>query len=126
MPWDSTPHNGFSTVPPWLPSLQREDEITVSNQTANPDSPLMKWRLLLRAYRETNPTGTAQFLDTQESVLAFRRGDILLVANPAAGPCAVAAAEAGWQVIFSVGAFALRFDDIRLEAESLVVLRSGR
>ncbi len=85
MPWDGSEHAGFSTAAPWLPVPDAHRERSVAVQQAQPDSVLNAVRAFLR-WRKTQPallTGSIEFLDAPEPLLAFVReqdGQRLLVA----------------------------------------------
>ena len=84
MPWDDTPHAGFSHGTPWLPLPEAHRGRSVAHQEQAPDSVLLAARRLLR-WRKTQSAlmwGDIRMLDTPEPVLAFERrmdGEALLV-----------------------------------------------
>jgi alpha-glucosidase len=85
MPWDGSDHAGFSTVAAWLPVPDTHRERSVAAQEAKSDSVLNEVRAFL-CWRKAQPalvTGSIEFLETPEPILAFVReqdGTRLLVA----------------------------------------------
>lgn len=85
MPWDASPHAGFSTVEPWLPLNPDWPTRNVAAQDRDPASMLSHVRrlLALRRAHEALSVGTMTLLDGDGDVLAYERragGERLLVA----------------------------------------------
>jgi alpha-glucosidase len=81
MVWDaSKPNAGFSEAKPWLPVKPEQAARSVEGQLNDPHSVLnfYKHMLRLRQASEALKHGTTHFLDTQEPLLAFIRGNNLL------------------------------------------------
>jgi oligo-1,6-glucosidase/alpha-glucosidase len=82
MPWDATPHAGFSDVAPWLPLNPDWPTRNVAAQERDPSSMLTLYRALL-SLRRAHPAlavGDIRLLDAADGVLAFERrhGDEVL------------------------------------------------
>ncbi|WP_288459518.1 alpha-amylase family glycosyl hydrolase [uncultured Sphingomonas sp.] len=82
MPWDATPHAGFSTAEPWLPLNPDWRTRNVAAQDGDAGSILTLYRRLL-ALRRAHPAlsvGDFRLLDASDGVLAFERrhGDAVL------------------------------------------------
>jgi glycosidase len=123
MPWDETPHHGFSSVTPWLPSDPRENTCTADHQAADATSHLSAFRRLMQARRYTSTSGPPTFHAGPESVIAFTRGGVLVVANLGSHPCELSIDSIDAQrVLFSVGAFDVHTMGLWVDAESSVVL----
>lgn len=79
MPW-TTSTNGFSKAESWLPIPDDHLKLSVENQEKDTDSSLnflrrfLKWRKQHRVFFN----GNIKFLDADEPVLAFTRGDKIL------------------------------------------------
>ncbi|MET0593656.1 MAG: alpha-amylase family glycosyl hydrolase, partial [Polyangiaceae bacterium] len=87
MPWDATPHAGFTTGTPWLPLNQDWPERNVQEMGSSSRSLLALYRQLLalrRAHRALS-LGAIALLDATGNVLAYERrsGDerLLVVLN---------------------------------------------
>ncbi|ESP92124.1 MULTISPECIES: alpha-glucosidase family protein [Pseudoalteromonas] len=84
MPWShAQTHAGFTDGKPWLPVAQPHSLASVDIQEQDPNSTLSQYRAFL-AWRKTRPellTGTIEFIETSEPVLAFYRtlGDTKLL-----------------------------------------------
>ena len=81
IPWRPGPGRGFTTGEPWLPFPKHPDALT---QERDGDSPLALTRALAKLRRETPALqgGEQRLLDAAPGVLAFTRGeDILVVVN---------------------------------------------
>ena len=81
MVWtDGEPYAGFSQAEPWLPIDAAHPSLAVSRQQADDQSPLHHTRALLRLRFEEAVlrTGSIQFYETAEPLLAFSRGEDLL------------------------------------------------
>ncbi|CAN5358380.1 alpha-amylase family glycosyl hydrolase [soil metagenome] len=75
MPWDDSPHAGFSTAEPWLPLNADWPMRNVAAQATAPDSMLNLYKALL-ALRRAEPAlalGTLTLLDADADVLAYER-----------------------------------------------------
>jgi alpha-glucosidase len=85
MPWDhAKPNGGFSAHGPWLPVPKDHLDNAVDVQEKDKNSPLNFFRSFV-AWRKQHPSlisGDIKFFDTQEPILAFARGDIIVVFNP--------------------------------------------
>jgi alpha-glucosidase len=84
MPWAPGPGLGFTTAPSaWLPFGDRMDADTVEVQRADPTSTLHRYRRLIALRRETPDLhrGRVRWLEEDGPVVAYRRGDIVVVAN---------------------------------------------
>ncbi|KTT73753.1 alpha-amylase family glycosyl hydrolase [Sphingomonas endophytica] len=77
MPWDASPHAGFSTVEPWLPLNPDWPTRNVAAQENDPGSMLALYRRLL-ALRRAHPAlavGDFRLLEAADGVLAYERRD---------------------------------------------------
>lgn len=107
MPWEPVPGFGFTTggTQPWLPFGPRTDADTVAGQRADPDSTLRRYRALVAVRREvgdlTADTPTRWLDAPGEAVIAYRRGDALVVANTGDDPVAWPLPAGRWRVRFS-------------------------
>ncbi len=75
MPWDISPHAGFSAVAPWLPLNPDWTTRNVAVQDADPTSMLTLYRALL-ALRRSEPAlavGAMTLMDAPDGVLAYTR-----------------------------------------------------
>jgi alpha-glucosidase len=75
MPWDASPHSGFTSGEPWLPVPPEHQALSVARQGEDRHSVLNGFRAFMR-WRKTHPAllwGDIQFVDTPEPVLAFTR-----------------------------------------------------
>ena len=75
MPWDGSPHAGFSSVEPWLPLNPDWRQRNVATQDADPGSMLALTRALLRL-RRAEPAlavGDYRALDCEGTMLAYER-----------------------------------------------------
>ena len=85
MPWDTSPHAGFSTAEPWLPLNPDWPARNVAAQAGDPTSMLALYRRLL-ALRRAHPAlsvGDFRLLEAADGVLAYERrdgGEVLRVA----------------------------------------------
>jgi oligo-1,6-glucosidase/alpha-glucosidase len=75
MPWDASPHAGFSTAEPWLPLNPDWPTRNVALQSADPASMLSLTRaaLALRRRSEALSLGTFRLLHADDAVLAYER-----------------------------------------------------
>jgi alpha-glucosidase len=94
MPWDEGPNAGFSSGEPWLPIPDEHRARSVAAQERDPESPLNQSRRFL-AWRRRHPalvTGAIRFLEADEPLLAFVRGEgaaaVLAVFNLSDAPVA--------------------------------------
>ena len=78
MQWDSSRGAGFTTGDPWLP-LVDPDVRNVADQRRDPDSLLSLYRELIALRRDL--PGEFEAADGAPGVVAFRRGDRLVVIN---------------------------------------------
>lgn len=85
MPWAPGPNLGFSTATPWLPlGANRTDADTVAVQASQPRSSLATMRHLLSVRPGLTTmlaSGTVDWLDLGERLIALRRGDVQVVCN---------------------------------------------
>ena len=92
MQWTGGPNAGFSAAEPWLPLTQDHTSRNVERQAGESGSMLELHRQLL-ALRQAHgdlQQGAYRKLDAGKTVLAFTRGeDILVALNLAAEPCAL-------------------------------------
>jgi alpha-glucosidase len=102
MPWDRSPHAGFTTGEPWLPLVDRAGEQSVEAQSGDPGSMLALTRALL-AIRQAEPAlseGEWAAGRAQDNVLVYERrhgGRRLLVAlNMDPRPKSVGASGEPW------------------------------
>ncbi|TXH77807.1 MAG: alpha-glucosidase, partial [Thiothrix sp.] len=78
MAWDANqPNAGFSLAKPWLPIKPSQAAHSAAQQMDNPDSVLNFYKRILHLRKSSAALkhGATQFLDTQEPILAFKRGD---------------------------------------------------
>ena len=82
MPWDASPHAGFSTAEPWLPLNSDWRTRNVAAASVHTGSLLTMVRRLLALRREhgTLATGPIALVEATGDILAYTRGDDLLVA----------------------------------------------
>ena len=75
MPWDGSPHAGFSSAEPWLPLNPDWAARNVAAQEDDPGSMLTLYRrlLALRRSRPAPAVGTFRLLDAPDGVLAYAR-----------------------------------------------------
>lgn len=83
MPWSTGPGMGFSTVEPWLPMGGRVNADTVELQRNDESSSLHVHRTLLGLRRDLSEiAGTPlEWLEADDQLVAYRRGEIIFVAN---------------------------------------------
>lgn len=108
IPWTATPDGSFgfspptTTIAPWLPQPSDWGRYGADAQSRDPDSMLGFYRRLLAARRTAfdpqAPAGTTLDIEMLESdgygdVVAFRRGDVLVVMNLGSDPAKVSAAS---------------------------------
>ena len=75
MPWDGSPHAGFSTCEPWLPLNDDWPSRNVAAQEADERSMLALYRSLLALRRENEALsiGDLALVDADDDVLAYER-----------------------------------------------------
>ena len=81
MTWDATqPNAGFSSAQPWLPVKPEQAAHSAAQQMDNPHSVLNFYKQMLRLRKSSTALqqGATQFINTQEPILAFKRGDQIL------------------------------------------------
>lgn len=84
MPWDPGHQQGFTSADEtWLKAAPRPDSDTAEIQRNDPHSPLHRYRRLLSTRRQLieKMDGPPEWLDLGPAVVAYRRGEILVVAN---------------------------------------------
>ena len=95
MPWDDSPHNGFSGVEPWLRSADRSHHHTAAAQDGATRSWLEAYRELLavhRRFRHDLEAGEAAVAWTDSGsgpIISYRRGRLAVTANVGDTPCDV-------------------------------------
>lgn len=101
LPWTADPrtHCGFSTVDPtaspWLPQPEWWSHYAADDQAGDPQSMLWWYRTVFSARRQLE--GPLEWVDglPDDQVLAFRRGECLVVTNCGDQPVALPAAVVG-------------------------------
>lgn len=75
MPWEATPHGGFSQHAPWLPVNPDHLELSVASQHGNADSVLSFYRRFIewRKQHRALVLGAMTLLPAHEQVVAFNR-----------------------------------------------------
>ncbi|MEO8527696.1 MAG: glycoside hydrolase family 13 protein [Pseudolysinimonas sp.] len=89
IPWEAdSPAAGFNTTgASWLPQPETWGRYARDAQRGVPGSTLEFYRLALAARRASSlATGTLKWLPSQPDVLAFRNGDLTIIANAGATP----------------------------------------
>ena len=129
MPWaPDEPNLGFSTGTPWLPMPGNHTAAdTVAAQRADPASTLHAVRRLLRARRDRLPNHSPVELladGIPPDVLAYRRGDQLVLLNVGGSPASVAWPGEG-TAAFTNGEVELGSDRIVLGPDAVVVVDEG-
>lgn len=82
--WDNRPGRGFTTGEPWMPFGTNHGSATsAATQAANPDSTLVHTISLLRTRRNLSGMLTTDDVTWlgRDSLVAFRRGDIVIACN---------------------------------------------
>jgi alpha-glucosidase len=102
MQWDPSPHGGFTTGEPWLPPVDPAER-NVEAQSAEPGSLLSLYRDLIDLRRGFD--GDIRLVDAAPGVLAYERGEHLVVINTTARELA---APAAGDPILETGRCALR------------------
>jgi alpha-glucosidase len=80
MSWDNSKFSGFSSSTPWLPVKETQRQLNVADQQNKPSSVLNFYREML-AFRKQNSVlrnGNTLFINDDNSLLAFVRGDTML------------------------------------------------
>lgn len=130
MPWDDGPNNGFGPVTPWLNATTRPPADTVAEQRKRPGSPLSIHRRLLEVRRDHPDIWQEpiQWLESEPTTAALRRGEVVVVANLGPESAEVELGGPGWKVTFTSwqGSVA-RVDGDRLlvPMETTVILTRG-
>ncbi len=104
MPWEPGRHSGFTgAATAWLQSARRSDAETAAVQRADPDSHLHRFRRLLEVRRSLKGRrhGPVEWLDVQPGVIAFRRDEVITVANLTDDPVDVTLPEGDWEVVYT-------------------------
>ena len=127
MPWNGSPHNGFSTVAPWIASEDRPAQYTVEAQRNDPTAAVHRYRELIRVRKASPDLYDAPYerLDApNEEIAIIRRGDTVVIANLSAADATVDTVGDAWAVEYvsrradvGVGAGA-----ITVPAETSVIL----
>ena len=121
MPWDTSPHNGFSTSDPWIDSEPRPLEQTVAGQRADPDALVHRYRSLL-ALRQQHPDmwrAPLEWIETSDPLVAtLRRGSIAVISNLSSHRANVSLGSPGWQFVFA-SRLGTRLDSPKNEAVSV-------
>ena len=86
IPWEPGEGMGFTEpgVTPWLPFGGRTDSDTASAQRNDPDSMVFRYRRLLEVRKSLAHIAGSPLVwidDAGDNVVAFRRGDVVFVAN---------------------------------------------
>ncbi len=81
MQWDSSKFSGFSDFEPWLPVNENKVDVNVEKEMNDPNSVLNFYKKLLQMRKnyESLRTGSMEFLDIDNDLLAYKRdGDITI------------------------------------------------
>jgi alpha-glucosidase len=78
MPWDDSPHAGFTTGEPWLP-VEIPTGQAAAQQAVDPDSMLAWYRELIALRGDLE--GDVEMLDAAPGIVAFRRGRHVVALN---------------------------------------------
>jgi glycosidase len=78
MPWDGSPHAGFSTGEPWL-EIQVPADGTAAEQQTDPGSMFAWYRELIALRRRLR--GNVELVDTHPGVVSFRREKHVITLN---------------------------------------------
>jgi len=75
MQWDSSKYAGFSNVEPWLPVNENKSKTNVDEEMKDPDSILNFYKKLIHERKTHEPlrSGTMQFLNIDDDILAYKR-----------------------------------------------------
>ena len=83
MQWEPSPSGGFTSGTPWLPPVDPRER-NVAGQRGDPSSVMSLYRQLIALRRELPPE--FELLDAPQGILAFTRGDRVVVVNPGSEP----------------------------------------
>ncbi|HEX8445930.1 MAG TPA: alpha-amylase family glycosyl hydrolase [Sphingomonas sp.] len=104
MPWDASAGAGFTSATPWLPLNPDHRTRNVAAQSDEPSSILTLHRALL-ALRRQHPalaTGPIALLPPDDAILAYHRGDdLLVVLNLTDTPAGLALPHGTWHTLCS-------------------------
>jgi alpha-glucosidase len=107
MPWDDTPHSGFSAVEPWLPIGAENARRSVAKQDADPASHLLLTRSLLdlRRREPALQAGSWRGLHADDAVIVYERalgdGRIIVALNMRSSATHVSLDVSGAEVLLS-------------------------
>ncbi|HEY6816293.1 MAG TPA: DUF3459 domain-containing protein, partial [Croceibacterium sp.] len=107
MPWDRSPHAGFSAAEPWLPLNPDWQERNVAVQDADPRSMLALTRALLRLRRAEDALAVGDYRQVacEGTLLAYERRSgatrLLVVLNLGADSLPMPAAASGGARVLS-------------------------
>jgi glycosidase len=79
IPWDASPHNGFSDTTPWLQATERLPP-SVEEQDRDPDSMLSLVRRAV-ALRHQFPSAKAELLEAPPGTIVLTRGSYIVAVN---------------------------------------------
>jgi alpha-glucosidase len=106
-PWDESPHLGFSSATPWLPSSHRHRQLNAQQQREDPGSVLTLYRELLRlpgSYRVLRDGHYRPLLQSDE-IFAFARENeqdrLLIILNFSGHEVAQHLASAKGEIVLS-------------------------
>ena len=130
MQWNSGKNLGFSEGCQdslYLPVDPAQDAPTVEAQERDPASLLNTVKAIL-ALRQEQPDLQADanleiIIGKKEQPLVYRRGQILVALNPSGENAAVKADVTGKEIIFSIGGGELADGQIRLDAQSFLIMK---
>ena len=112
---------GFSTVPPWLPVKEAQQQLSVDQQVSSANSILSWYCRLLGLRRQCGDLKTSgtRFIDLAPDVLAFERGEVTAIFNLTSDRCRISGVPLeesliDWGVTFDDG-------DMILERYGLIV-----
>ncbi|WP_018545453.1 glycoside hydrolase family 13 protein [Streptomyces sp. LaPpAH-108] len=121
IPWTRTGSSyGFGSGGSWLPQPGTWGALSVEAQTGDPDSTLELYRAALAARREQPSLGAGDSVDwltAPEGVLAFRRGEVVCVANTTATPVTV---PSHGRVLLASGELTVNGPETTLPADTTV------
>jgi len=124
MPWDGSPHNGFSPAQPWIHCDDRPAAHTVAAQRDDDGAPVHRYRELL-AVRKAHPDlfeGDFERLPTpSDEAAVIRRGSTITVANLGADPVTVDLSTGSWTPVFISRAWNDGGSGVSLEGDALTV-----
>jgi len=125
MPWTAHPGHGFTEADTaWLIAEPRPEEETVEHQLRDDGSPLNWMRALIQARRDTaeDRTGEVAWLESEDTVLAYRWDGVAHVANLGDASATVDVGE-GWEVAHTTNEVKLLGPDLTLPAHTGAILR---